>query len=142
MISPHGLISAWNGFIEIPYSMQDYAEALRRRLQCQMQIIQQNTEALKDVAKETAGSQTHQLAEIPDRMQRKVRAEMKANSYIEELSSLQANLRKAGFTPEVCSPSSELSQQLSVCASETVKARRGQISHGIAFLTEKPQTST
>ena len=56
---------------------------------------------LGKVSKAVTNIQAGKLSELAERDQRRLRSEMKANSYVEELASLQAKLKKIGLTEEV-----------------------------------------
>lgn len=81
--------------------LQAQAEQLRGRLQAQIQVLHQSMDELGKVSKAVTNIQAGKLSELAERDQRRLRSEMKANSYVEELASLQAKLKKVGLTEEV-----------------------------------------
>ncbi len=58
---------------------------------------------LGKVSEAVSSIQASKLQELAEKDQRRLRSEMKADSYVQELASLQAKLKKVGFTEQVSS---------------------------------------
>ena len=56
---------------------------------------------LGKVSEAVSSIQASKLQELAEKDQRRLRSEMKADSYVQELASLQAKLKKVGFTEQV-----------------------------------------
>lgn len=81
--------------------MQKEAERLRERIQEQTQLLHESMAQLAKVSEAVTDIQTGKLSELSEKAQRRMRTEMKADSYVQELASLQAKLKKVGFSEEV-----------------------------------------
>ena len=80
---------------------QAIAEGVRTRLQEEIQALRGSMDSLERVSQSVAETQADQLSEMAEKDQRRVRFEVKTDSYMQELSSLQAKLKKVGFADEV-----------------------------------------
>lgn len=74
------------------------------RLQGQIQELRKGMADLEGVSDSVTQIHAAKEAELADKSQKKVRWEAKAEGYVEEIRSLLAKLKKAGFQEEVKAP--------------------------------------
>ena len=70
-------------------------------MQAQIQILHKSMGELGKVSTAVTSIQAGKLSELAEKDQRRMRSEVKADSYVAELANLQAKLKKVGFAEEV-----------------------------------------
>ena len=81
--------------------MQAFITELSHKIKAQTEAVRERMEELDQHSQEVQEKQTAQLEGGKEKEQRKLRAEVKAQNYAEELEQLESKLARTGFVPQV-----------------------------------------
>lgn len=84
--------------------LQARTEDLSTRLLEQLGALRKSMEELEQASESVQQLQKWQLSDLVEKLQKRSRFEAKTESYVEELATLSAKLKKVGFSEEVRSP--------------------------------------